>query len=585
MPSDAKNAVTLAENHTTPMPRLGDSLGPYILDAKLGEGAFGAVFRAHRHGSNLQVPVVVKVARDPLAGPAVLREAETWLRASGHPNIVPVQDAGVYDGQCILVTEYVSGGSLRARIGIQTGRPMAQETALDLVEGVLRGLEHLHAAGIVHRDLKPENVLVQAGVPRLNDFGLAVALSAHDRRSAVSGTPAYMPPEAFSGQILEQTDVWAAGVLLYELLTGYLPFRGASRAELIEAILSNPAPSLPDTVAPELRAVVERALRKDPGERFPTAAAMREALEAARRTPAPAPARGEDVRLTVRLTEREAQDGTLRRVQVENRQEVVEIASGVREGDTFRFAGRGAAGLRGGDAGDLVIIVELQRVAERGADVHVGLALSWEEAWRGGARYVTVEGASRLVPVPVRAHDGQPVVLRGDGQAGRYGGEPGDLIVTLQVSESPPPERGDDLLATLTVTSFEAARGGPHRVFVETREEAVWVPPGSPDGQAFWLFGKGRVGRYGGLAGDLKVVLRIRDPAVIVETGLPVPAFASERVNGMARASEWLRANSGSVRSSWERSSPGARAGVCGAIGLLLLALVLVLTRGGLTGR
>ncbi|MBM3458491.1 MAG: serine/threonine protein kinase, partial [Armatimonadetes bacterium] len=92
------------------MPGTGDALGPYVLGDRLGDGAFGSVFRAHRHGANLSVPVVVKLPHDPASAESALTEAETWLRASGHPNVVPVQDAGFYDSKFLLVTEYVSGG-------------------------------------------------------------------------------------------------------------------------------------------------------------------------------------------------------------------------------------------------------------------------------------------------------------------------------------------------------------------------------------------------------------------------------------------------------------------------------------------
>src|SRR5205807_3347326 len=136
------------------------------------------------------------------------------------PNIVPVMDADVYDGQVVIASEYIAGGNLHAWMHSNGGKAPSIEEAVAMTNGVLAGLDYLHRAGLTHRDLKPENVLLQEDIPRLTDFGLARVLKSVGNTSSISGTPRYMAPETFSGAYSAASDLWAVGIILYELLVG-----------------------------------------------------------------------------------------------------------------------------------------------------------------------------------------------------------------------------------------------------------------------------------------------------------------------------------------------------------------------------
>ncbi len=209
-----------------------------------------------------------------------MREADAWLKIEGHANVVPLLDVRIEQGYGILVSELVTGGSLRSRIGIPPGPAKDPVWATQMIVGVLRGLVVLHAAGIVHRDLKPENVLLQHEHPRLTDFGISrFATRSLETVGEFAGTPLYSPPEAFAGRIGPSTDLWAAGVMLYELLTGTLPFSGENDIALRLAITNGHFRPLSSVLPAELRGVVSRALDPRVDNRFPSAAAFLAALE------------------------------------------------------------------------------------------------------------------------------------------------------------------------------------------------------------------------------------------------------------------------------------------------------------------
>lgn len=180
--------------------RPDDKIGPYTLVRTIGRGAFGEVWLAERRSALLTTKAALKM---PLVAAndfeAVRQEAALWLRASGHPNIVPVLDADVYDGQVVIASEFIAGGSLHEWILANGGKATSIEDAITFAKGVLAGLDYLHRVGLTHRDLKPENVLLQDGIPRLTDFGLARVLKTEAQTGTISGTPRYMAPETFSG--------------------------------------------------------------------------------------------------------------------------------------------------------------------------------------------------------------------------------------------------------------------------------------------------------------------------------------------------------------------------------------------------
>ncbi|MCS7080810.1 MAG: protein kinase [Chloracidobacterium sp.] len=256
----------------------GGALGPYTLVRLLGRGAFGQVWLAERRTKLAVTRVALKI---PLADDADLdairKEAAVWAQASGHPNVLPIIEADIYDGQVVIVSEYAPDGSLVDWLARKGGR-VALPEAVRMLDGILAGLEHLHGRQIVHRDLKPANILLQGDTPRLADFGIARVIHATSRTGLIAGTPAYMPPEAFDGVRTEQGDLWAAGVMFQQLLTGGLPFPQQDLTALMGAIVTRDPVPLPATLPAAVHRFVATALCKDPARRFPTATAMRQAL-------------------------------------------------------------------------------------------------------------------------------------------------------------------------------------------------------------------------------------------------------------------------------------------------------------------
>lgn len=262
------------------MAKAGDRVGPYVLIDKLGRGAFGVVWLAEKRGAILTSQVALKMPNDEDVDlEAVKREAGVWKLAAGHANVLPIIDADVYDGQVVFVSEYAPDGSLAKWLKRHNGKAPSFDAAARMVEGILAGLQHLHSRNIIHRDLKPDNILLQGETPRLADFGIARVIKTTNSYSVtISGTPYYMAPEVYRGKRTEQTDLWAVGVILYQLLAGSLPFRQEDPYSLMNAVLTaQPAP-LPASTPGPLRALVGKSLEKDEGRRFRTAWEMRQAL-------------------------------------------------------------------------------------------------------------------------------------------------------------------------------------------------------------------------------------------------------------------------------------------------------------------
>jgi hypothetical protein len=265
-------------------------IGRYRIVGLLGAGGMGAVYRAF--DPHLDREVALKQPHFDGSPADVQRRMERFQREARaaaavlHPNVCPIFDVGEHDGRPFVVMALVEGQSLAQLMAPRPG-PMDVSAAVCLARQVLDGLGAVHARGTVHRDIKPANILLDGtGRPLLTDFGLArpeTPCTPFTSEGAIVGTPCYMAPEQAAGhadQVGPCTDLYAVGVVLYEMLTGARPFRAAGLAVLAQILRDEPAP--PRTLRPDidvgLEAVVLRALRKDPRERFADAGTFARAL-------------------------------------------------------------------------------------------------------------------------------------------------------------------------------------------------------------------------------------------------------------------------------------------------------------------
>ena len=248
----------------------------YEIGEEIARGAYGIVHRAV--DLHLGRDVALKTLRhrddDPGAVERFEREARIAARLD-HPGIVRVFGTGVQDGLPWIAFELVDGAPLRG--------PRPAPEARRLVARVAEAVAHAHARGVVHRDLKPANILLGPDGPVVADFGIARGPGEPPltQTGELLGTPAYMAPEQLRGEVGRigpAADVWALGVIFFELLTGRLPHDGASFVELSAQVLNDPAPEAPD-LEPELRMMLSRCLAKTPEER-PSAAELARSLSA-----------------------------------------------------------------------------------------------------------------------------------------------------------------------------------------------------------------------------------------------------------------------------------------------------------------
>ncbi len=295
---------------------IGHQIGPYRIEALIGRGGMANVYRAV--DTKVDRLVALKILPPHFGGDAdfvrrFLHEARSTVELR-HPNIVRTYTAGDQDGYHYIAMEYMDGGSLQRRIAGDSLLDWAEVARI--VAEIASALDHAHERQVIHRDLKPYNILFNAqGTAKLADFG--IAKSRHSLTvtvpSMLIGTPSYMSPEQAEGKtVTTATDIWSLGVVVYQLLTGALPFAAdTAPATLFQVVHNTPAP--PSRMASRLPGAVDkavaRAMAKSPAARFATAGEFARALEAAlgtstvvrtpvhgwvRHTPTPIPITGQD---------------------------------------------------------------------------------------------------------------------------------------------------------------------------------------------------------------------------------------------------------------------------------------------------
>jgi len=269
----------------------GTRLGPYEIQALIGAGGMGVVYRAH--DTQLQRTVALKVlaGQHGVADPSALLLQEARAASTlNHPSICTIHDVRQEDGQVFIVMEYVDGRPLSEQIPLSG---LATDSLLRYSGQIADALAHAHSHGVLHRDLKSANIiLAKDGRTKIVDFGLARRFTAVAQEAAtrshtsqdpdrVGGTLAYMAPEVLHGDPPSvASDIWSFGVLLYEMATGHLPFSGRTLFDETAAILRAPAPPLPMHVPAGVRTIIARCLIKEPAQRYRTANEVCAALEA-----------------------------------------------------------------------------------------------------------------------------------------------------------------------------------------------------------------------------------------------------------------------------------------------------------------
>jgi eukaryotic-like serine/threonine-protein kinase len=266
------------------------TVGRYKVKSKIAQGGMATILRGYDPLVKRDVAIKIlprEFLHDPTFRTRFEREAEI-VASLEHPAIVPVYDYGEQDGQPYFILRYMTGGSLAERI---RAKPLSVPEASRMISRLASALDHTHAQGVIHRDLKPGNILFdQNNEAYITDFGIAKIAEGGKSvtgQALTVGTPDYMSPEQARGEPLDgRSDVYALGIMLFEMLTGRLPYAADTPLAMAYKHVNEPLPHVLDsqpTLPSGCQAVVERAVAKRREDRFPTAGAMAEALAAVAR--------------------------------------------------------------------------------------------------------------------------------------------------------------------------------------------------------------------------------------------------------------------------------------------------------------
>jgi serine/threonine-protein kinase len=249
----------------------------YEKTEELSEGFYTSVWRGRDTLGFEEGPLIIKISKSEAINPRLLLEAQVLRELAGHPGVPEIVDLARHRGRTVLVMRYIEGVPLSDVLKTLDSKAR-DRIAFQLMDVVA----HLHNHNIVHRDIKPDNIIVRPdGRVALLDYGIVRQMEQMETSATVIGTRPYMSPEQVNGKSEQRSDIWAIGVVLYQMYTGRLPFEGNTEMELMEHILHK-EPIVPRALNSEITAQLEeimiRSLRKNPGGRFQNAAIMKNTI-------------------------------------------------------------------------------------------------------------------------------------------------------------------------------------------------------------------------------------------------------------------------------------------------------------------